>query len=126
MTIPTAATQYMTGTKSQSRARVTKRLKGLGIYVVLSLAAVTMVFPLLWLISSSLKAAEQQVSWPPSLIPAPVHPQNYVDLFRVAPMQVYSANSRLRWQPSPSPAFASEAGTSCSQSCWPPSWCPLP
>jgi ABC-type glycerol-3-phosphate transport system permease component len=95
MTTLTAVARRSTDRASLARARTTKWLKGLVIYLILGLAAVTMIFPLLWLISSSLKTGEQQISWPPSLIPMPPHPQNYADLFRIAPMQVYTANSLL-------------------------------
>jgi multiple sugar transport system permease protein len=90
-----AVAQRSTDRASLARARTTKWLKSAIIYLILGLAAVTMIFPLLWLISSSLKTGEQQISWPPSLIPMPPHPQNYADLFRIAPMQVYTANSLL-------------------------------
>jgi multiple sugar transport system permease protein len=95
MNIPATITLRSAERLRRNRARTSKWLKGLAIYIVLSLAAVTMVFPLLWLISSSLKTAEQQITWPPTLIPLPPHPQNYVDLFRVAPMQVFTGNSLL-------------------------------
>jgi ABC-type glycerol-3-phosphate transport system permease component len=62
-------------------------------HLVLVLIAVMMIFPLLWLISTSLKHPSKQMLWPPQLIPNPLHWQNYVDLFRLAPMGTYLLNS---------------------------------
>jgi ABC-type glycerol-3-phosphate transport system permease component len=52
-----------------------------------------MVFPLMWLISTSLKAPAKQMLWPPQLIPNPLYPKNYSDLFVLAPMGNYLFNS---------------------------------
>ena len=76
-----------------ARARTRKLFRILVVYLVLIGAAVLMVFPLLWLISASLKTAQQQIAFPPSMIPAPPYPQNYVDLFQKVPIQVYTKNS---------------------------------
>jgi len=62
-------------------------------HLFLILIAVMMIFPLLWLISTSLKHPSKQMLWPPQLIPNPLHWQNYVDLFRLAPMGHYLLNS---------------------------------
>ncbi len=70
-----------------------KLLSRLLVHAVLALMAVLMVFPLLWLVSTSLKHPGKQYLWPPQLIPNPVYWQNYVDLFALAPMGVYLQNS---------------------------------
>ncbi len=62
-------------------------------HLVLLLMAVLMIFPLLWLISTSLKEPSKQMIWPPQLIPNPLYPQNYVQLFVIAPMELYLFNS---------------------------------
>jgi ABC-type glycerol-3-phosphate transport system permease component len=61
--------------------------------VVLIAIAVTMLFPLLWLVSTSLKHPGKQFVFPPQLVPNPVHWQNYTDLFTIAPMGRYLWNS---------------------------------
>ena len=48
--------------------------------------AVLMLFPLVWLVSSALKAPDQQYVYPPEFIPDPFYPKNFVDLFALAPM----------------------------------------
>lgn len=55
--------------------------------------AVLMIFPLVWLISTSLKHPGKQMLWPPQLIPNPVYFKNYADLFVLAPMGNYLFNS---------------------------------
>jgi len=62
-------------------------------HTILIMMAVLMIFPLLWLLSTSLKEPSKQMIWPPQLIPNPFYPQNYVELFIVAPMELYLANS---------------------------------
>jgi multiple sugar transport system permease protein len=73
--------------------RVKKLTGKLSIHTILVLAAVIMIFPLIWLVSSSLKAPAQQLKWPPEFIPNPFYPRNYVDLFVLAPMAKYLFNS---------------------------------
>jgi multiple sugar transport system permease protein len=62
-------------------------------HTLLILVAVMMIFPLVWLLSSSLKTPPQQVKWPPEFIPNPFYPQNYVLLFSLSPMGTYLLNS---------------------------------
>ena len=62
-------------------------------HLILLVMAVLMIFPLLWLVSTSLKAPNKQMVWPPQLIPNPFYPQNYVQLFVIAPMGLYLYNS---------------------------------
>ncbi|HRW09882.1 MAG TPA: carbohydrate ABC transporter permease [Caldilineaceae bacterium] len=62
-------------------------------HLILLVMAVLMIFPLLWLISTSFKEPSKQMIWPPQLIPNPWYPQNYVQLFIVAPMGLYLFNS---------------------------------
>ncbi len=71
-----------------------RRLAGRSLtHLVLMLIAVAMIFPLLWLVSSSLKHPGKQYLWPPQMVPDPVYLRNYVDLFALAPMGVYLVNS---------------------------------
>jgi multiple sugar transport system permease protein len=79
--------------QSSNWAAVSKMAPRVAAHVVLILMAVTMIFPLLWLVSTSLKHPGKQYLWPPQLIPNPFYPQNYVDLFALAPMGTYLTNS---------------------------------
>ena len=63
------------------------------IHLPLLLCAVTMLFPLVWLASSSLKHPGKQFAFPPQIIPNPIYWQNYSELFRLAPMGRFLLNS---------------------------------
>jgi multiple sugar transport system permease protein len=62
-------------------------------HLLLISVAVMMIFPLVWMLSVSLKTPSQQIQWPPQLIPNPFYPQNYVLLFSLSPMHIYLFNS---------------------------------
>ena len=62
-------------------------------HTILLSVSVLMVFPLVWMLSTSLKAPNQQYAWPPQIVPDPFYPQNYVQLFEIAPMGIYLLNS---------------------------------
>lgn len=68
-------------------------LARLATHAVLLAMAVLMIFPLVWLVSTSLKHPSKQMLWPPQLVPNPVYFKNYVDLFVLAPMGHYLFNS---------------------------------
>src|SRR5688572_17567827 len=70
-----------------------QRLGSLLIHAILIAFAITMIFPLLWLVSTSLKHPGKQFIFPPQLIPNPVYWQNYTELFTIAPMGRYLWNS---------------------------------
>ena len=75
------------------RVKVEKLVTSAVIHLILASTAVLMIFPLLWLVSTSLKEPSKQMIWPPQMIPNPLYPQNYVQLFIVAPMGLYLFNS---------------------------------
>jgi ABC-type glycerol-3-phosphate transport system permease component len=78
----------------QERGAHTQKLVGQVLsHLLLISVAVLMIFPLIWLLSSSLKAPQQQITFPPEFIPDPFYPRNYVDLFILAPMANYLLNS---------------------------------
>ena len=64
-----------------------KKILDLLAYVVLSLGALTMVVPFLWMISVSLREPAQQFAR--TIIPDPVTLKNYIDLFEDLPDQAF-------------------------------------
>ena len=86
---PSAASEK----KGVARFFTRQRLGQALIHFVLSACAVTMIFPLLWLVSTSLKHPGKQFVFPPQLVPNPVYWQNYVELFNFAPMGRFLWNS---------------------------------
>jgi ABC-type glycerol-3-phosphate transport system permease component len=63
------------------------------VHVILIIVAVSMIFPLVWLVSTSLKHPGKQFVFPPQIIPIPVYFKNYVDLFDLLPMWQFMLNS---------------------------------
>jgi multiple sugar transport system permease protein len=57
------------------------------------LLAVPLVFPMWWMLSSSLKSAAQIFAYPPSLLPDGLHVENYAQVFTMAPFALQYFNS---------------------------------
>lgn len=73
--------------------RQSRRLIWLTVAGALVLGGIAMVFPLFWLISTSLRPAPELLLVPPPLLP--IHPtlQNYATAFSAAPLLLYLWNS---------------------------------
>lgn len=87
--------QQMSASRSvpQRRRLSNRTVSHAVIYVVLTAMAFLMLFPLVWLVSTSLKHPSKQMLWPPQFFPDPIYFRNYVDLFVLAPMTNYLFNS---------------------------------
>ncbi|NJN73141.1 MAG: carbohydrate ABC transporter permease [Limnothrix sp. RL_2_0] len=71
-------------------------LKTIGTYLLLGAIAVVMLFPLLWLLSTSLKSPTENIfSFPPQLIPETPTLQNFVTVWQNHPFGRYLFNSTL-------------------------------
>jgi len=64
-------------------------------YLILTLGAVIMVLPFIWMLSTSLKPTTEILSWPPQFIPKTVTLDNYVTVFKTAPFHLFFLNSVL-------------------------------
>jgi multiple sugar transport system permease protein len=62
-------------------------------YAVLIGCGLLMIFPILWMVSSSLKMPDKIFSIPVQLIPHPLRLENYVEAARLAPLGRYFLNS---------------------------------
>jgi multiple sugar transport system permease protein len=69
------------------------RIGRIAAYTVLTVGAIIMMLPFLWLISSSLKRPEEIFLFPPQWIPNPVAWNNYPDLLTQVPMALYARNT---------------------------------
>lgn len=67
-------------------------LKGLA-YVLLTVGAVSMLIPFIWMVSTSLKTPAEAVAMPPVWWPSVLRFENYVRAFQVAPFGRYFLNS---------------------------------
>jgi putative chitobiose transport system permease protein len=71
-------------------------LRTIGLYGVLSLIAIAMLLPLLWLMSTSLKSPSENIfQFPPQLLPAQPTLQNFGRVWQSQPFGQYFANSLL-------------------------------
>ncbi len=72
------------------------RIQTLAIYVILSVIAIIMLFPLLWLISTSLKSPTENI-WqsPPQLLPSQPTLENFSKVWQSLPFGTYLYNSIL-------------------------------
>ena len=64
-------------------------------FVLMSLGALTMVLPFLWMLSTSLKQSNLVFNYPPQWIPDPIDWANYVEGWNVAPLATGLLNSAL-------------------------------
>ena len=64
-------------------------------YMLLIIGSVVILFPLFWMLSTSLKAQMDVFIYPPKWIPNPLHWENYVNLITIWPFFKYAGNSLL-------------------------------
>lgn len=70
-------------------------LKNLAVYLFLTIGAVIMVFPFVWMLLSSFKTFGEVSMLPPTLFPTEWHPENYYYAFKTAPFLRYFLNSAI-------------------------------
>jgi multiple sugar transport system permease protein len=63
------------------------------LHLVLIALALTMIFPFFWTVSASLKGNDAVLATPPSLLPSPVHWDNYSAVFQTLPLARFFLNS---------------------------------
>ncbi|HEX9017168.1 MAG TPA: carbohydrate ABC transporter permease, partial [Chloroflexota bacterium] len=81
-------------TQHRGRRRSTSRTIGRIIaYTSITVGAVIMMLPFLWLISSSLKRPEEIFIFPPQWIPSPIEWTNYVRVVTERPIGMYAKNT---------------------------------
>lgn len=62
-------------------------------YIILSIGAVSMLVPFLWMLATSLMSQDQIFSYPPALMPNPVVVENYFNVAKAIPIASYFFNS---------------------------------
>src|SRR4051812_9860137 len=82
-----------TAHRSRPRNPLSGILAQLFWHIVLSLGALTMIGPFLWMLSTSLKAEGDVFVFPPEWIPVPLHWENYSDLLNLMPFGLFTFNS---------------------------------
>lgn len=70
--------------------------KTLGLYLVLGLIAVVMLFPMVWLLSTALKSPDENIlAFPPQFIPSQPTLANFVKVWQTNPFGRYFLNSTI-------------------------------
>ena len=78
--------------RSRRRAVAEPLVKAIG-YLLISLTAITMLFPFYWMVSSSLKTELEIFQVPPKWLPIPPVWENYTYVFKVVNFGLYTYNS---------------------------------
>lgn len=80
---------------SYNRLRV-KKIFGYSLtYIVLTVIALVFMLPLFWMLSTSLKARQDIMAWPPTWIPSEIHLENYATAFSSYPLAQFMLNSAI-------------------------------
>jgi multiple sugar transport system permease protein len=85
-----AAVPY-TGSRKRKSSSTTRMIT----YILLIAVSLLMLFPFLWLVSSSLKSQLEIFEYPPQWFPYPLQWQNYVDALTFRPFGLYLRNSLI-------------------------------
>lgn len=64
-------------------------------YALLVIGALSMLLPFLWMLITSLMSQEQIFSYPPEIVPSPLHAENYPEVARAIPVVTYFFNSTV-------------------------------
>lgn len=78
--------------QAKLRLKNSKKIKTIQ-YIILIIVAVFMVFPILWILSSSLKTLTGISQFPPKLIPDHPQFQNYIDVLKSGNTLIYLRNT---------------------------------
>ena len=62
-------------------------------YAILTIGALSMLAPLLWMASTALKTPAEIFAYPPRWLPDPARWHNFVDAWQAAPFRRYYLNS---------------------------------
>jgi multiple sugar transport system permease protein len=77
------------------RRRAHIRYDLIAAWIVLLAGAIVMMFPIFWLVTTSLKTKKQIFRFPPVWIPDPIRWQNYTDALRAQPFDRYAMNTLI-------------------------------
>lgn len=75
--------------------KVATTLGRAGLHLLVYGLAVTMLFPFVWMVTTSLKPEAEVFAWPPRLIPWPPNWENYQQAWAIAPFGRYFFNTAL-------------------------------
>ncbi|MGL4335562.1 MAG: carbohydrate ABC transporter permease [Turicibacter sp.] len=78
-----------------NESKITSKWAKVLVYVALSLGAIIMLFPFLFMILTSFKTLQESMAIPPKLFPAEFKFSNYAEAMQIAPFDVYFKNTLI-------------------------------
>lgn len=70
-------------------------LLGSLLYLLLGIGSIAMLFPFMWMLSTSFKSDIQLYAWPPVWLPLPLQIENYVKAFTKLPFGLWFGNTTI-------------------------------
>ena len=70
-----------------------RKIVGAVLFIILSLGAIIILFPLLWMVCTALKDAPEVAEYPPKLLPKVPHWENFAIAWSKAPFTQYTINT---------------------------------
>ena len=74
---------------------VKRRITNILLFVILSLGAVLILFPIAWMLSTALKSAPEIAMYPPKLLPEKLMFENFAIAWSKAPFTMYTINTLI-------------------------------
>lgn len=74
---------------------VKRRITNILLFVILSLGAVLILFPIAWMLSTALKSAPEIAMYPPKLLPEKLMFENFAIAWSKAPFTRYTINTLI-------------------------------
>src|SRR5688572_1827821 len=75
------------------RSSIARRASRAAIYALAIVLAVLFSLPFFWTLASSLKTQSELYTYPPTFLPAEIHPENYASVFTLAPFARFILNT---------------------------------
>ncbi|MBC7812689.1 MAG: carbohydrate ABC transporter permease [Burkholderiales bacterium] len=92
--LPAISERYQGDTSSRRWRKLLRRVSHVSlVYVLAAIGAIAFVLPFLWMLSGSLKPANQLFIMPPKWIPDPLYWQNYTEALDLMPFGRYLGNT---------------------------------
>jgi multiple sugar transport system permease protein len=100
MSIPTVMQRAVTGRAAVRKrhnvgAVIAKKASRLLLLVLVALGSVVFVTPFAWMVSSSVKSAEEVMRFPPVWIPSVIHLEHYIEPWHRLPFSLYYRNTLI-------------------------------
>ena len=80
---------------ARTKSKTLEQAERLGLYLVLLIVSVAVVFPFIYMVMTSLKPEVDVVTFPPRLLPRALTFENYINIWSRVPFEIFFRNSLL-------------------------------